>query len=129
MAGGWPRECFSLAATIGALTLVDLPPDGERIEVDTLLRQGGTITLHFNPGHDGATDEDGDMVQEPIPAGYIAIAREDGREVGHGEGDSVAEALLRLWRTPARLYSAEPPFPEGWGPQADPDLWSPAPWA
>ncbi|UQI49844.1 hypothetical protein M1P56_35740 (plasmid) [Streptomyces sp. HU2014] len=116
------------AAVVAALTLVDLPPDGERIEVDAFLRQGGTITLHFDAGQDGATDEDGDVIQEPIPAGYVAIAKEpDGHEVGRGGGDSVAEALLRLWRPPAHLYSTEPPLPDGWGTRADTDPWAPDP--
>ncbi|MFJ1900476.1 hypothetical protein [Streptomyces sp. NPDC088115] len=51
------------------------------------------------------------MIQGPVPDGYFAVAAEpDGREVGRGGGDSVAEALLRLWRPPVHLYSDEPPF-------------------
>ncbi|MFI9311247.1 hypothetical protein [Streptomyces triculaminicus] len=122
------RHRSPVVAVVAALTLVDLPPDGERIEVDAFLRQGGTITLAFDAGQDGATDEEGDLLQEPIPARYLATAKEpDGREVGQGEGGSVAEALLRLWRPPAHLYSTEPPFPDGWGNRPDTDLWSPDP--
>ena len=106
-----PRHRRPVVALVAALTLVDLPPDGERIDIDTHLRAGGTITLEFDPGQDGATDEEGDLFHEPIPQGYIARAKEaDGTEIGQGEGDSVAEALLRLWRPPAHAYSDEPPF-------------------
>jgi hypothetical protein len=38
----------------------------------------------------------------------------------------VAEALLRLWRPPAHLYSTEPPF-DGWGNRTDTDPWTPTP--
>jgi hypothetical protein len=80
---------------VAALTLVDLPPDGERIDIDIFLRKGGTITLEYDYGHPGSTTPDGDVDQEPIPERYIAHAKEpDGSEIGHGEGDSVAEALL-----------------------------------
>ncbi|MFI0901762.1 hypothetical protein [Streptomyces sp. NPDC020983] len=120
------RHRRPVAAVVAAVTLVDLPPDGERIDVDAFLREGGTITLEFDPGQDGATDPEGEVLQEPIPAGYIARAKQpDGSEVGQGEGDSVAEAMLRLWRPPAHLYSAEPPFPDGWSPQPDTDPWAP----
>ncbi|MEK8175033.1 hypothetical protein NKH77_56020 [Streptomyces sp. M19] len=118
--GGQPqvltRHRRPVVAVVAALTLVDLPPDGERIDTDAFLREGGTITLEYDHGQDGATDEEGGLLQEPIPARYLAHAREpDGREVGQGDGDSVAEALLRLWRPPAHLYSTEPPFHDGWG--------------
>ncbi|MDN3262865.1 hypothetical protein QWJ26_24275 [Streptomyces sp. CSDS2] len=110
------RHRRPVAALVAALTLVDLPPAGERIDVDTFLREGGTIALEYDYGHPGSTTPDGDVDQEPIPERYIARATEaDGREVGQGEGNSVAEALLRLWRPPAHLYSAEPPFDDGWG--------------
>ncbi|MER6723389.1 hypothetical protein [Streptomyces halstedii] len=116
------RHRRPVAAVVAALTLVDLPPDGERIAVDAFLREGGTITLGFDPGQDGATDDEGEVIQEPIPEGYFAVAKEpDGREVGRGEGDSVAEALLRLWRPPAHLYSDEPPF-DPWGKPRPDDL-------
>ncbi|UZI34006.1 hypothetical protein [Streptomyces sp. VB1] len=116
------RHRRPVAAVVAALTLVDLPPDGERIAVDAFLREGGTITLEFDPGQDGATDEEGEMLQEPIPERYVARAKEaDGSEIGQGEGDSVAEALLRLWRPPAHLYSDEPPF-DPWGKPRPDDL-------
>ncbi|CAM5690901.1 putative protein OS=Streptomyces fumanus OX=67302 GN=GCM10018772_70530 PE=4 SV=1 [Streptomyces fumanus] len=116
------RHRRPVVALVAALTLVDLPPDGERIDIDTFLQEGGTITLAFDPGQDGATDEDGDLLQEPIPERYIARAMEaDGREIGQGEGDSVAEALLRLWRPPAHVYSSEPPF-DPWGSPPVTDL-------
>ncbi|MFF9483017.1 hypothetical protein [Streptomyces sp. NPDC014733] len=116
------RHRRPVVALVAALTLVDLPPDGERIEIDAFLREGGTITLAFDPGQDGATDEEGDLVQEPIPERYIVRAKEaDGGEIGEGEGDSVAEALLRLWRPPAHLYSDEPPF-DPWGKPRPDDL-------
>uniref|UniRef100_UPI003F49A434 type II toxin-antitoxin system prevent-host-death family antitoxin n=1 Tax=unclassified Streptomyces TaxID=2593676 RepID=UPI003F49A434 len=117
------RHRRPVAALVSALTLVDLPPDGERIEIDAFLRSGGTITLGFDYGHPGSTTPDGEVDQEPIPERYIARAREaDGSEIGQGEGDSVAAALLRLWRPPARLYSNEPPV-DPWGsPRPDTDL-------
>ncbi|MFJ6889857.1 hypothetical protein ACIQRC_34125 [Streptomyces californicus] len=113
--GGVPqiltRHRRPVVALVAALTLVDLPPDGERIDVDAFLREGGTITLEFDPGQDGAADEEGGVLQEPIPERYVARAEAaEGGEVGQGEGDSVAEALLRLWRPPAHLYSDEPPY-------------------
>lgn len=114
------RHRRPVVALVAALTLVDLPPDGERIEIDAFLREGGTITLEFDPGQDGATDEEGDVLQEPIPERYVARAKEaDGGEIGQGEGDSVAEALLRLWRPPAHVYSDEPPFDPWGGPRSD----------
>ncbi|MFD8335614.1 hypothetical protein ACFV42_23585 [Streptomyces solisilvae] len=117
------RHRRPVVALVAALTLVDLPPDGERIDVDAFLREGGTITLEYDYGHPGSTTPDGDLDQEPIPERYIAFAKEaDGSEIGEGEGDSVAEALLRLWRPPAQLYSNEPPF-DPWGaPRPDIDL-------
>jgi hypothetical protein len=122
------RHRRPVVAVVAAVTLVDLPPDGERIEIDAFLREGGTITLEHDYGHPGSTTPDGDVDQEPIPERYIARAKApDGHEVGQGEGDSVAEAMLRLWRPPAHLYSSEPPFPDGWGNRPDPDPWSPGP--
>jgi hypothetical protein len=116
------EELFG-ANAVAALPLADLPPDGERIDIDAFLREGGTITLEYDDGHPGSTYEDGEVDQEPIPERYIAHAKEpDGREIGQGEGDSVAEALLRLWRPPAHMYSDVPPF-DGWGnPRPDADL-------
>ncbi|WP_327332966.1 hypothetical protein [Streptomyces anulatus] len=114
------RHRRPVAAVVAALTLVDLPPDGERIAVDAFLREGGTIALGFDPGQDGATDDEGEVIQEPIPEGYFAVAKEpDGREVGRGEGDTVAEALLRLWRPPAHTYSDEPPYDPWAKPRPD----------
>ncbi|MGW1037563.1 hypothetical protein [Streptomyces antibioticus] len=116
------RHRRPVVALVAALTLVDLPPDGERIDVDAHLRSGGTITLEYDYGHPGSTYEDGEVDQEPIPERYIARAKEpDGGEIGQGEGDSVAEALLRLWRPPAHLYSDEPPF-DPWGKPPPDDL-------
>ncbi|WP_158713503.1 type II toxin-antitoxin system Phd/YefM family antitoxin [Streptomyces sp. NRRL F-525] len=118
------RHRRPVVAVVAALTLVDLRPDGERIEIDTFLRKGGTITLEHDYGHPGSTTPEGDLDQEPIPERYIARAKEpDGREIGQGEGDSVAEALLRLWRPPAHMYSTEPPFHDGWGNRPDTDPW------
>ncbi|MFJ2217775.1 hypothetical protein ACIQVO_36865 [Streptomyces sp. NPDC101062] len=122
------RHRRPVAALVAALTLVDLPPDGERIDIDAFLREGGTITLEYDYGHPGSTTPDGDVDQEPIPERYIAYAKEaDGRAGGQGDGDSVAEALLRLWRPPAHLYSDKPPL-DGWGtPRPDTDPWTPDP--
>ncbi|MFF5304862.1 hypothetical protein ACFY5F_36450 [Streptomyces sp. NPDC013161] len=116
------EELFGANAA-AALTLADLPPHGERIDIDALLREGGTITVEYDDGHPGSTYEDGEVIQEPIPERYIARAKEpDGRESGQGEGASVVEALLRLWRPPSHMYSAVPPF-DGWGnPRPDADL-------
>ncbi|MFG2785783.1 hypothetical protein ACGFY7_49205 [Streptomyces prunicolor] len=115
------EELFGSDA-VAALALADLPPDGERIDIDAFLREGGTITVEYDDGHPGSTYEDGEANQEPIPERYIARAKEsDGRESGQGEGASVLEALLRMWRPPAHMYSAVPPF-DGWGnrrPDAD----------
>lgn len=117
------RHRRPVVALVAALTLVDLPPDGERIDVDAHLHSGGTITLEYDYGHPGSVDEGGEVDQEPIPGRYIARAKEaDGGEIGEGEGDSVAEALLRLWRPPAHLHSDEPPFHDGWGKPRPDDL-------
>ncbi|MFI8201134.1 hypothetical protein ACIF6K_32200 [Streptomyces sp. NPDC085942] len=116
------RHRRPVAALVAALTLVDLPPDGERIDVDAHLQSGGTITLEYDHGRPGSTTEDGEVDQEPTPERYIARAQEaGGGEIGQGEGDSVAEALLRLWRPPAYLYSDEPPL-DPWATRPPEDL-------
>ncbi|WP_330335754.1 hypothetical protein OHS33_39610 (plasmid) [Streptomyces sp. NBC_00536] len=105
------RHRRPVAAVVAAVTLVHRPKAGERIDVDRLLRSGGTVVLGFDPGQDGAVDDHGDLLHEPEDPRYTAVARaSDGREIGQGAGDSIADALLRLWQPPAHLYSDEPPF-------------------
>ncbi|MEW1548303.1 hypothetical protein [Streptomyces tsukubensis] len=117
------RHRRPVAAVVAAITLVDLPPDGERIDIDTLLREGGSITLGYHHGHPGSMTPDGDVYDEPVDPAYFAVAKTpDGQAIGQGAGDSIADALLRLWRPPVHLYSDEPPFPVGgWSTPADTD--------
>ncbi|MFJ3221318.1 type II toxin-antitoxin system prevent-host-death family antitoxin [Kitasatospora sp. NPDC086801] len=101
---------FLVARPLGADPQGGHPPVAERVDLDQLLQDGGTVTLSFDPGVEGFTFEDGSF-NEPEPARYIATAADpDGTHVGTGEGDTVAEAMLRLWRIPADQYSTEPPF-------------------
>lgn len=118
------RHRRPVVAVVAAVALVNLPGEGDRIDIDALLREGGTVTLYFDPGQHGAMDDEGGVVQDPIGPTYTAVAKDAAdQRIGEGEGDSVADALLRLWRPPAHLYSAEPPFPDGWSnPRPDPDL-------
>ncbi|MFF4534277.1 hypothetical protein ACFY1P_34020 [Streptomyces sp. NPDC001407] len=96
---------------VAAITLVDRPRAGERIDIEGLLREGGTVVLGFDPGQAGAVDKEGDLLQEPYEPCYTAVAKAaDGTAIGWGGGESVADALLRLCRPPAHLYSDEPPF-------------------
>ncbi|MFD7551458.1 hypothetical protein [Streptomyces sp. NPDC059816] len=125
LTGGQPqiltRHRRPVVAVVAAITLVNQPPAGERIDPDTLLREGGSITLEYDHGHPGSTGPDGDVDHEPAPPAYIAVAKTpEGQEIGQGVGDSIPDALLRLWRPPSHLYSKEPPFPNvGWSAPAD----------
>ncbi len=108
------RHRRPVAALIAAALLDGRPDAGERLDVETLLTGGGTVTLAYDPGISGATNEDGDVTQEPWPELFTATARDHtDTQIGSGSGDSVAEALLRLQRTPApdpADYASEPPF-------------------
>jgi prevent-host-death family protein len=105
------RHRRPVAAVVAAVTLVDLPAAGDRIAFDELLHDGGTVTLAFDPGQEGAMDAEGGVLQDPADPCYTATARDAaGDEIGWGSGDTVADVLLRLWRPPADYYSEEPPF-------------------
>ncbi|WP_103529058.1 hypothetical protein [Streptomyces sp. SM12] len=103
-----------VAALVPAYTLVDR--HGERIDVEDLVRGGGTVTLSFHPGVSGRVDEDGDVVTEPEDEAFVATAMTyDGTEVGSGGGPTIGEAMIRLTRyesgpDPSAGYSDEPPF-------------------
>ncbi|MEV3999111.1 hypothetical protein ACFYPK_27870 [Streptomyces halstedii] len=103
-----------VAALVPAATLVDR--HGERIDVEELLRDGGTVTLSFYPGVDGRVGADGDVVTEPEHEAFVVTAvTYDGTEVGSGGGPTIAEAMIRLTR--------HQPWPDANGPSPDP--WGP----
>src|SRR5206468_7746808 len=97
------RHRRPVAALIAAVVLDGRPDAAERLDTEDLLTAGGTVTLAYDPGISGEVSEDGDVTQEPWPALFTATARDHaGAEIGGGAGDSIAEALLRLQRTPDR---------------------------
>jgi len=108
------RHRHPAAALIAAVVLDGRPDAGERLDVETLLTGGGTVILAYEPGISGATNQAGDVTQEPWPALFTATACDHtDTQIGSGSGDSIAEALLRLHRTPAAdpaTYPSEPPF-------------------
>ncbi|MFD7663465.1 hypothetical protein [Streptomyces sp. NPDC059788] len=104
-----------VAALVPAAALVDR--HGERIDVEELLRDGGTVTLRFDPGVRGRVDEDGDVVTEPQDEAFIVTAASyDGTEVGSGVGPTIAEAMIRLTR--------HQPWPDGTEQTASGDPWA-----
>ncbi len=55
------------------------------------------------PAFQRCVDDDGYVTQEPWPALFTTTALDhEGTVIGGEAGDSTAEALLRLQRTPAR---------------------------
>jgi hypothetical protein len=112
------RHRTPVAAVIAAIALVDRPVAADRLTIETVLHAGGAVTLTHFPGVSGATDEDGNVIQEPEEAAYLATATaHDGAHLGSSEGPTVAEALLRLHHRnssatpwPDSWYSNEPPF-------------------
>jgi hypothetical protein len=100
------RHRQPVAAVIAAAILDEMPDDAERIDVQAFLEDGGKVTLEYWPGQDGHVTEGGD-VDPPEPGGFVAAAVDwQGAEVGHGGGDTLAEALLRVRRIPPRSPSA-----------------------
>jgi hypothetical protein len=96
------RHRQPVAAVIAASILEDVPADGERIDVQTLLEEGGKVTLEYDPGESGTMDAHGDVLDPPIPGGFTAIAVDwQGAEIGYGGGDTLAEALLHIHRKQA----------------------------
>lgn len=115
------RHRQPVAAVIDARMISDLPGDGEaeRIDVQRLLEEGGSVTLTFDPGENGRCDEGGYVVTEPRDPAFEATARSwDGTTIGSGAGGTIAEAMIRVYRCPAPVpgpagtgpYSDEPPF-------------------
>jgi hypothetical protein len=118
------RHRQPVAAVIAASILEDMPADGERIDPQTLLEEGGKVTLEYDPGESGTMDSRGDVLDPPIPGGFAAIAVDwQGTEIGYGGGDSLAEALLHLRRSPARAghagHGPADPWAETSGPYSD----------
>lgn len=114
------RHHQPVAAIVAASILEEMPADTERIDVQAFLEEeGGKVTLEYWPGQDGHVSQEGD-VDPPEPGGFAVTAFSwQGDEVGHGSGGTLAEALLRVHRTPARnppgvgsggAYTDEPPF-------------------
>jgi hypothetical protein len=100
------RHRQPVAAVIAASILEDMPADVERIDVPSFLEEGGKVTLEYWPGQDGHVTEDGD-IDPPEPGGFLVTAVNwQGAEVGHGDGGTLAEALLRVHRAQARTPSA-----------------------
>jgi hypothetical protein len=107
------------AAVIAASILEGMPADGERIDVRSLLEEGGKVTLEYYPGETGSVDEHGDVLYPPEPGGFVATACDwQGAEIGGGSGDTIAEALLHIhrkqpgdpWEADSGAYGDEPPF-------------------
>jgi hypothetical protein len=70
-----------------------------RIDLQALLEEGGTVTLEYDPGQSGRCDDQGDVIDEPIdPAFVVSALGWDGAIVGSGSGRTLAEALLRVYR-------------------------------
>jgi len=105
------------AAIIDARMLSDLPGDADRIDLQALLEEGGSLTLTYDPGQSGACDDRGDVTDEPVDPAFVATALGwDGAVIGSGSGITIAEALLRIYRRPpfpdpgvSGVYSDEPP--------------------
>lgn len=102
-----------VAALIPASALVDR--HGQRIDVEELLRDGGTVTLNFFPGESGSMGEDGEVAVDPEDEAFIVTASDrTGASIGRGEGPTIAEAMIRLAGFESLVaegvYSQEPPF-------------------
>lgn len=121
-ARNWLRaaEVAGLLAPRRDGTLADDAPEwGKPVDVAELLEAGGTVVLSYFPGESGATNEDGDVVSEPVESYFTAEAYDaERREFGSGGGDNPAAALADVrgpWRhgvsgiTPG-AYVNEPPF-------------------
>lgn len=116
------RHRQPVAAVIAASILEGMPADGERIDVQTFLEEGGKVTLEHDPGESGTMSEDGEVLDPPEPgAGFTATAVDwQGTEVGYGSGGTLAEALLHVRRRPARpAGQAADPWAETSGPYSD----------
>jgi hypothetical protein len=93
------------AAVIDARTLSDQPGEADRVDLQALLEEGGSITLAYDPGQSGRCDELGDVIDEPIDPAFMATALgRGGALIGSGSGTSIAEAMLRVYR--------QAPFPD-----------------
>jgi prevent-host-death family protein len=111
------RHRQPVAAVIDARMISDLPGDGEaeRIDLQQVLEQGGSITLTFDPGETGRCDEEGFVTDEPRAPAFEATARTwDGITIGSGSGGTVAEAMIRVYR-----YTAPDPSWDRAGPCRD----------
>ena len=112
------RHRQPVAAIIDARTLSDLPGDVDRVDLQAVLEEGGSVTLTFDPGQSGARDDNGDVTDEPTDPAFVASARSrDGTEIGSGAGSTLAEAMIRVYRRPpppgpggSGTHSDEPPF-------------------
>ena len=115
------RHHQPVAAVLAARILEDMPADGERIDVQTLLEEGGKVTLEYDPGESGTMDSRGDVLDPPVPGGFTATAVDwQGTEIGYGGGDTPAEALLRIHRRPARAgQGSTDPWADTGGPYTD----------
>ncbi|MEU4090179.1 hypothetical protein [Streptomyces aureus] len=107
------RRHTLVAALVPAAPLADR--DGERIDIEELLRDGGTVTLGFYAGAHAIIDSEGEVIEPPEDEGFIVTATtHDGTDLGVGNGPTIAEALIRLARRPRTwavgAYSTEPPF-------------------
>lgn len=121
------RHRQPVAAVIAASILKGVPGDGERIDITSLLEQGGKVTLEYDPGEPGSVDDHGDVLYPPVPGGFVVTVLDwHGAEIGSGGGDTLAEALLHVhrkqapnpsvantgdpWAASSDAYSDEPPF-------------------
>ncbi|HEY6793463.1 MAG TPA: type II toxin-antitoxin system Phd/YefM family antitoxin [Kineosporiaceae bacterium] len=111
------RRGRPVAALVAAMHLARQVDLGERLAADAVLMDGATITLTYHPDQPGSINEDDDVVNEPEPGGFMALATDDaGNNIGVGYGATAVEALLGLYQPrqhgdlPAELYDAEPPF-------------------
>ena len=113
------RHRQPVAAVIDARTLSDLPGEVDRMDLQALLEEGGSITLTYDPGQSGRCDELGDVIDEPIDPAFVATALGwDGAVIGSDPASPSprpccgSTAAGRPSRTlgDAIVYSGEAPF-------------------
>ncbi|MGO8896658.1 MAG: hypothetical protein ACLP8X_18070 [Streptosporangiaceae bacterium] len=89
------------AAVIDARALDGLPGNAERIDLQALLEEDGTVTLQYDPGQSGACDKDGTVTTEPrnprVRGDRSRLGRRQHR-LRIRSGPTIAEALLRIYR-------------------------------
>ncbi|WP_306358771.1 MULTISPECIES: hypothetical protein [unclassified Nocardia] len=90
-----------------------MPTPTYHLDVPTLVRDGATLLVTYNPGEQGRCDEYGYVITEPHDGWYIATLTDvDGIELGWGDGTTVTQAIDTVrprTYTPAEELD-DPPF-------------------